>query len=131
MSDPESVVRGLIDAVTAGDIDGMLSRLAPDVEINEPESLPYGGVHHGIDAFLKDVIEVMLAKAEMDSTNHKFATTGDTVVVSMLASATSRSTGKVLEMPFVELHTVKDGLVSRIDVYPKDTKQLVDFLDAN
>jgi len=34
-------------------------------------------------------------------------------------------------MPFVELHTVKDGLVSRIDVYPKDTKQLVDFLDAN
>ena len=131
MNRPEAVVRGLIDAVSAGDVQGMLSRLAPDVEVIEPPSLPYGGVHQGIEAFVSGVIEVMLAKAEMGATNHRFISAGDTVAVSMLASARSRRTGKVLQMPFVELYTVTDGLISRIDVYPQDTRRLAEFLDAN
>lgn len=131
MSEAETVVRSLIDAMSAGDIEGMLSRMAPDIEVREPESLPYGGVHHGIEAFCKNVIEVMLAKVEMGATNHALFSSGDTVAVSMLSSATSRRTGEVLYMPFMELYTVKDGLITCIDVYPKDTKQLVEFLDAN
>lgn len=131
MNDPEAVVRSLINAVSTGDIDGMLSHLAPDIEITEPESLPYGGVHRGIEAFCKDVIGVMLANAEMGATNHKFLAAGDNVAVSMLSSATSRRTGNVLHMPFMELYTVKDGLVTRIEVYPQDTKKLVEFLEAN
>lgn len=131
MNEAEAVVLGLIDAMSAGDIDGMLSRMAPDVVVMEPESLPYGGEHHGIEAFCKNVLEVMVAKVEMGAANHKLLSSGDTVAVSMLSSATSRRTGEVLYMPFMELYTVKDGLITRIDVYPKDTKKMVEFLDAN
>lgn len=131
MSEAETIVRKLIDAVSAGDIDGMLSLLAPDLEVVEPASLPYGGVHRGVEDFCKNVLEVMLSKAEMGATNHRLFSSGDTVVVSMLSSVTSRRTGNVLQMPYLELYTVKEGLVTRIDAYPQDTKKLVDFLDAN
>lgn len=131
MSEAETVVRSLIDAVSAGNIEGMLALLAPDLEVVEPASLPYGGVHKGVEAFCKDVIEVMLGKSEMGASNHRFFSAGDTVVVSMLSSVTSRRTGKVFEMPYLELYTVKDGLITHIEAYPQDTKQLVEFLDAN
>jgi uncharacterized protein len=131
MNQSEAVVRGMIDAVSAGNIDGMLSRMAPSVEVVEPDSLAYGGAHRGVDAFVKDVIGVMFAKAEFGASNHKYLSAGDTVAVSMLATITSRKTGKVLQMPYMELYTVRDGLVTRIEVYPQDTKTLVEFWDAN
>lgn len=131
MNQAEAIVRAMIDAVSAGDIDGMLSHLAPDVEVVEPESLAYGGVYRGIDSFLKDVIGVMFEKAAMGATEHILMSSGDTVAVSMQSTMTSHRTGKVLHMPYMELYTVRDGKITRIEAYPQDTKKIVEFWDTN
>ena len=41
-----------------GDMEGALALNHPDVVIYEPPSLPYGGVHHGIDGVRKLVQKI-------------------------------------------------------------------------
>jgi hypothetical protein len=42
----------------------------------------------------------------------------------------AHATGTELELPVIELYTVTDGLITNIDVYPKDTKRMADFLST-
>jgi ketosteroid isomerase-like protein len=43
----KAIVRGAYEAMAGGDARGFLGVLAPEIEIHEPPSLPYGGVHRG------------------------------------------------------------------------------------
>ena len=131
MSEAEHVVSGLIEAVIDGDLDGVLSRVADDLVVNEPEGLTYGGIHRGKRAFQDDVIGAIYEKAAMRVASYRMLPAGDTVAVHMELVFTANKTGKQLEMPYVELYTVTDGLVSSIDVYPKDTRKLRGFWDEN
>ncbi|TGD73309.1 nuclear transport factor 2 family protein [Mangrovimicrobium sediminis] len=130
MSDGKAVVQGLINSVLAGDLEGMFSHLAEDLVVDEPLSLAIGGVHRGKQEFLKGVIEGITAKADMRIHDYRVISESDQVVVNMTLEFIGHSNGATLEMPYVELYTVSDGLISRIDVYPKDTKALCAFWDT-
>lgn len=49
------VLRRLYEALSAGDIPALVECIDPDVIVDEPAQLPYGGVHHGRTAFLQTV----------------------------------------------------------------------------
>ena len=54
------VLRGLYEAVSKGDIPGILARLSPDVIIDEPPALPYGGLHRGRDEVVQSILGGMM-----------------------------------------------------------------------
>ena len=117
-------------SMTDMDLEAVLSVLHPDIEIIEPDSLPYGGRHKGIGAFQRDLLAVMLAKADLAIETTRVLDAGEAIVGHISATLTSRATGEKLPVEFVEIYEVVDGRIRHVDVYPKDTKRLADFLEA-
>src|SRR5258708_35779660 len=117
------VVRRFTSALVAGDVPGCLALLHPDNVFDEAEGLPFGGDYSGSEGFirlLKDVgrlFEVKLSEPQVTDA-------GDCVLVRLTGTFTSRATGRTLETPVVDLYTVRDGKVARVDVFYKDTNAM-------
>jgi len=122
-------IEGMVAALRGGDLDGLLGRLHPDVEVHEAASLPYGGIIRGREAFRDELIMTIMGLATLAIDTVRIGQLDDgRLIVEMDLAFTSRATGETLQMPVVEIYTIVDGLVGRIDVYYKDTKRLVEFL---
>jgi ketosteroid isomerase-like protein len=55
MSDPlqnKQIIQDAYDAMVSGNVKGFLEALDPEIEVREPDALPYGGVYRGIDELL-------------------------------------------------------------------------------
>ncbi|MFI0724304.1 nuclear transport factor 2 family protein [Streptomyces sp. NPDC021224] len=126
-ADPADVVRGLYDALGRGDVPGVLARLHPDVVVDEPAPLPYGGVHRGREAFLRDVLGVMTSHAGIALTTAEVFTGPTGVVGRLTGTLTAHGTGEVFPLTMVEVHRVEAGSVRRIDVYVQDPGALAAF----
>jgi hypothetical protein len=50
------------------DVEGVLARIDPDVIVDEPPGLPYGGIHHGRDFFVTSVLGAMMGYANVEIT---------------------------------------------------------------
>jgi uncharacterized protein len=117
------VVRTFTAALGAGEIRTCLGLLADDIVFAEAASLPFGGDWVGKDGFkalLKAVardFDVRLDPAAVDAA-------GEAVLARMYGTFTSRKTGRAMPMQVLDLYTVRDGLVTRVDVYYKDSRAL-------
>jgi len=112
----------LIAAMRHGDGEAAAALIHPDVTVTEPASLPYGGVHRGKQAFLDDVLGGILRRASISLGETTVRDAGDVVVAHMVVTFTAHETGRSVTLPIVELYEVDgDGLITSIDVYPKDT----------
>lgn len=131
MAKAREVVNTMLQAAVKQDLATVSACLDADVACIEPDSLAYGGTTRGRDNFLKDVYGAIFGKCEMAIQTFAIIGEDPTVAVTMTLLFTSRKTGKAITMPYVELYTVKNDKVVEIRVYPQDTKQLVDFWNAN
>ncbi|MFF2996721.1 nuclear transport factor 2 family protein [Streptomyces sp. NPDC057950] len=121
------VVRGLYDALGKGDVPGVLARLAPEVIVDEPDQLPYGGVHQGREAFVRSVLGAMTGHADIAITAAEVFEGPTGVVGTLTGTLTAHTTGEVFPLTMVELHQVEDGAVRKIDVYTKNPHELAAF----
>lgn len=131
---PESaavVVDKLNAAFAAGDIDALRPLFDPNVQVIEPEGLPYGGVYKGAAAFFGELLPALAGPFELNPSDSKVFDGGDAAAASMVLSFTSRRTGETMHMPYVEIYTVADGLITKVDVYPQDVAALTAFMEAN
>ncbi len=124
---PAGVVRGLYDALGKGDVPGVLARLDPDVIVDEPIQLPYGGVHQGRDVFVQSVLGAMMGHADVVITDAEVFEGPAGVVGTLTGTLTAHTTGEVFPLIMVEIHQVEDGTVRRIDVYTKNPHELAAF----
>ncbi|MEU1623327.1 nuclear transport factor 2 family protein [Streptomyces sp. NPDC005722] len=124
---PADVVRGLYDALGRGDVAGVLARLAPDVVVDEPAQLPYGGVHRGREAFARSVLGVMAGHAVVAIGAAEVFEGPAGVVGTLTGTLTAHTTGEVFPLTMVEIHQVEDGTVRGIDVYTKNPHELAAF----
>jgi ketosteroid isomerase-like protein len=58
------LVRGVYDAFARGDVDAVFAAMTPEIEWDESEGMPYGGVYHGRDAIVANVFRPSLADVE-------------------------------------------------------------------
>lgn len=117
------VVNELIAAVHAEDNDRIAAVFAPDAKILEAENLPYPGTFTGVEGF--HFLKAKIAElADLDITDWQPMQAGDRVVVTMTGVLTSKATGRTVRMPIVEIYTVKDDLITEIDVFYKDTAKM-------
>ena len=124
--------RHLIDRMTAemkaGNLEGVLAQLHPDVVVHEAASLPYGGTWTGHEGFA-DLITKIMSLAELKILDHTGYETADRLIAHMTLGLRCHATGDVLTTDVVEIYRVADGLISDIDVYYKDVHALVAFFN--
>lgn len=121
----------LIVAMQAQDLDTFASMFHPDIEVFEPAGLPYGGTYRGPEAFLGDLIPQIFGPYDLVISDSKVFDGGHAAAVHMQLSFTSRRTGATIDMPYIEIYTISNGLVTNIDVYPQDTATLGQWMTQN
>lgn len=121
------VVRALYESLLKGDVPGFLARLDPDVIVNEPAELPYGGVHLGRDAFVQSVLGVITGHADIEITEATVIDNEAGLVGLLAGTLTAHSTGERFPLANVELYQVVGETIRKIDVYAKDPAALAAF----
>jgi ketosteroid isomerase-like protein len=112
----QSLLR-VYDALSRWDIDELVKDLAHDIELNLPDSLPWGGTRHGHDgvqAFatvFQDHVEGVWADPD------DFLEADDRMVVLGRIRGRARKSGKGFEVPFAHVWTLSDGVASRCRAY--------------
>ncbi|MEU2355033.1 nuclear transport factor 2 family protein [Streptomyces misionensis] len=124
---PAQVVRGLYDALGKGDVPGVLAKLAPDVIIDEPAQLPYGGVHQGREVFVQSILGAMMGYADVAITDAEVFEGPAGVIGRLTGTLTAHTTGEEFPLTMIEIHQVEDGAVRKIDVYTKNPHELAAF----
>ncbi|MFG0329945.1 MAG: nuclear transport factor 2 family protein [Phycisphaerales bacterium] len=105
-------VRAMYDAFAAGDIEGVLSRMAPDIVWNEAENFPYadGNPYRGPEAVLHGVFA--RCASEWDDFGvqiDELVDGGDTVVAMGRYSGRYKATGREMNPQVVHVWRMRDG----------------------
>jgi ketosteroid isomerase-like protein len=108
------VVRQFMNHVNHGDIPGALRYVHPDVAVTEPASLPYGGNYTGHAGLTELMGKIRSTWAKWRETPNRYAENGGLVFRETTMTAVLRSSGTEIEMPFVEVFEVADGLITAI-----------------
>jgi ketosteroid isomerase-like protein len=114
--DVESLQR-IYQALSSWDVDELVSDLAHDIELSLPDTLPWGGTHHGhegVRAFVSvsnDHVEGRWADPD------DFLDAGDRMVVLGRMRGRAKASGREYEVGFVHVWTMTDGVASRLRSY--------------
>jgi hypothetical protein len=108
-------VRRAYAAFAAGDLDGALAAMHPQVEWHQAQGLPHGGVYHGLEAVRAAVFDPIWREwwSSFTATPETVIGAGDDVVALGRYQGTARATGRPLDVPFAHVWTFADGRVVR------------------
>jgi ketosteroid isomerase-like protein len=116
-----TVVQNLYEAGISGDIPGLLSAMADDVVIREPEFLPYGGVYVGKDAFL-GMYEKVATLLDVTKIRLEYTVADGDRVIGLLRMP-DLNTGQ--DIVFAEQSTLRDGKVVDMQIFYYDAQSLI------
>jgi hypothetical protein len=111
--DNKQLVVGAIDSAKAGNIEGFLNVMHPEVVVHEPDHLPYGGTYHGRESLL-EVVQKAAALVDLE-TLELTAVTADEERAVLLLKFQLLGTGE--EMIGTEHWVIEDGLVRDVRVF--------------
>jgi ketosteroid isomerase-like protein len=124
------VVRELARRFGAGDREGAMELYHPDVRIEQPASLPHGGVHRGREG-LAPMAAAFAEHWDRTIEDPRLLGGGDQVVQVTTQTWTAKATGRSATVDVVELFDIADGMVTVIRVFPQDTHALLLTLDGD
>ena len=120
------LVRGIYTAFAAGDIPGVLGRMAPDMVWNEAENFPYAdnNPYRGHDAIVGGVFARLGAEWDGFAPEpDEFLDAGSTIVALGRYRGTCKATGKALNAQMVHVWRVANGKAKAFQQYT-DTLQV-------
>jgi hypothetical protein len=108
--EPVEIVRRSYDAFAQHDLDGVLGDMHPEIEWQQAQGLPHGGVYHGLDEVRRNIFEPLDAEwwDEFSADPDEFLADGEKVVVLGRYRGVAKGTGKRLDVPFVHVWTLRD-----------------------
>jgi hypothetical protein len=128
-----AIVKGVLGLASEEHITGDLADRGtaeqPDpfdeqIVIREAGSLPYGGDWTGT-AGLRSLMDTIASTAKLSVSDVEvFDAGGGYVITRQTANFTVDSTGATLSVPMVEVYELRDGKITVIDVYYKDTQAM-------
>jgi ketosteroid isomerase-like protein len=111
------LVRGIIDALNRGDVDGMLARMDPDFEWTPLEESPVARVYRGREQ-VRRYIEDWLSTIESTRLELEDPTeVGDRVVAAVRGHGRGRASGLEVDTRFCQVWTVRGGTAVRMEEY--------------
>lgn len=117
MSANVDLVRAVYDRFRGGDAEGALALYAPDVEVHDRPEIPDPQVYHGHEGVLAALGESRSEFAGLDIVPEEFIDAGDRVVVVFTIVGRGRESGVPVEERLCHAWTVRDGLVTRMEVH--------------
>lgn len=109
------VVKQAYDAITRGDLPGLLAEMGDDVEIRfpGPSAIPFAGTysgHEGVGRFAKDLVDNIDWETR-EFQPREFIAQMDQVVVLGDERLTSKPTGRSWQTEWAMVWTVRDGKI--------------------
>ena len=118
MSANTEVIRGLYDALAAGDVPTLLAGFDPDIEWTEADTFPTAGTFVGPDAVMQGVFVPLTTDMDgFKAVPRELIGSGDQVVSIGRYSGAWKATGKSFETDFVHVWTLRDGKATRFRQY--------------
>ncbi len=114
------IVRRFMSAAGVGGRAERARLLHRDFVVSSAGGLPFSGEYQGPRGFfdlmgkMNEVLDLTPGPIAMHPLGQ------DAVAASFRVTFTARSTGKHVEMDLVEIYTLRDGLIIKLDVYYKD-----------
>jgi ketosteroid isomerase-like protein len=111
------LVRGIIDALNRGDVDGMLSRMHPDFEWRPLETSPVARAYRGHED-VRRYVEDWLSTFERIRLDLEDPTeVADCVVAMVHGHGRGRASGVELDNRFCQLWTLRSGRAAGMEEY--------------
>lgn len=112
----------------------MLAAYDSEIVIREFESLPYGGVYHGLKGAMQHAAGYARTWGEFQTpdeqlTDAAFLDAGDYVVVLWRQKAHSAGSEKKLELPVVSVYKMRGGKIVEAQMF-QDTSAISHFLSG-
>ena len=123
-----AIVEEMARRFGAGDLPGVQALLHPDLRVEQPASLPHGGVHRGLDG-MAAMGATFAEHWERSVADPRIYDCGVTVVQLTTQTWTAKATGRSATVDVVELFEFIDGRISEIRVFQQDTALLLATLD--
>jgi ketosteroid isomerase-like protein len=113
--DNVDIVKRSYDAFARGDMDGVLRDVHPEIEWQQAQGLPHGGVYHGVAEVRRAIFDPLDEEwwDEFSATPDEFLDAGPEVVVLGRYRGVAKGTGRELDVPFVHVWTVQKGRATR------------------
>ena len=119
------LVRRVYEAFGRGDVDAVFAAMKPDIEWDESEGMPYGGVYHGRDAIVENVFGPILTDVQdFTAAPDEILAIDDARVMARGRHGGTGAAGPV-DARFIHIWTVTDGKVSRYEQLA-DTRRFCD-----
>ena len=117
----KAILKAFLKASENQDEVSMREFLDPEIEVVEAESLPYGGIHRGVDAFLQLIPKVFGTWRDCEVSIQNWVSEGDHVITLATMSGYGRSTDLPFKVPIAEVWTFRKGKIVRVMPYYFDT----------
>lgn len=120
MTNPNIAIKDRwVEAVFAGDRHTLHALADPDLQLYQPEGLPYGGTYRGVDGFF-DFLDRFTAAYDLEALEptgvYVEANDPDRLVLGFRISGVLRSSGKAFASPQLEAWDFRDGRIVSIRV---------------
>jgi ketosteroid isomerase-like protein len=110
-----SVVHGIYDAFGRGDVDAVFGAMTPEIEWDEAEGMPYGGLYRGREAIVENVFGPILGDVEGFTANPDEILPLDGSRVIARGRHTGQGAHGPVDARFIHIWTLTDGKVSRYE----------------
>jgi ketosteroid isomerase-like protein len=125
------VVKGIYAAFAAGDVPGVLSAFADQIEWYEAEGMPYGGLHRGGEAVAQNVFGPITEDIEgFAVTPEEFIASGESVAAVVRYTGTGKATRKPLDLMAVHVLDIEGDKVVRFRLF-MDTLMFAEVVPAS
>jgi ketosteroid isomerase-like protein len=112
-----AVVRGIVEALGAGDLEAALGHMHPDVEFHEDPHFPESGVYRGRAAIAGYARQFQDAWADFDYELCDTFEAGNRVVAVLHIRGQGMSSGARFDLEGGWVWTIRDGQAVRCDAY--------------
>jgi hypothetical protein len=113
------------------DPQALLASLSEDLVVVEPRALPYGGTTTSRDEFFEKVVGYTDPRASYRLETSEVFGDSRRLAGHFTASFTAHGSGETFVLDQTELYEVADGVITRVEVFQRDTPGLIAFLDRN
>lgn len=121
-------VRAIYDAIAAGDMAAIASRLAPDIRIEQTPELPWGGTFEGLAGFAQ-FSKTLRTHIDSRVAVDRIFEAGEDVVVIGRTIGQTKANATPFEVAVAHVLTVRDGKVTHAR-YFIDTPAMLAALNA-
>jgi uncharacterized protein len=115
------LVAEMYTAIKRGDIDGFFAPLAPDVVVNEPRFLPYGGSYRGVNE-LKELLGRVSGIFDISGMKIEALIADEDHVIGLIRAPLIDSSGEIF---LAEISVIRDGRVIEMHIFVHDAASLL------